>query len=88
MKMVTKCQGMSPHCINPTLADFSQQFSWPADLTLLEKCKVVYHEMEGWNKPTTAAKSYYDLPRLAREYVEYIEVCIQYSTAMGEEWWN
>lgn len=47
--------------------------SFPADLSVLERAEVVYHEMEGWNKPTTHAKTYYDLPKQARAYVEYIE---------------
>lgn len=48
-------------------------WSWPADLSRLENAKVVYHEMEGWMKPTTEARSYYDLPKQARAYIEYIE---------------
>jgi adenylosuccinate synthase len=47
--------------------------SFPADLSLLERAEVVYHEMDGWNKPTTHAKTYYDLPKQARAYIEYIE---------------
>ncbi|OBS21346.1 hypothetical protein FPOA_07684 [Fusarium poae] len=46
---------------------------YPADLDLLERAEVVYHEMPGWQKPTTGAKTFYDLPKQAREYVEYIE---------------
>ncbi|RYP47598.1 hypothetical protein DL768_006384 [Monosporascus sp. mg162] len=47
--------------------------SFPADIDLLERVEVVYHEMEGWNKPTTSAKAYYDLPKQARAYIEFIE---------------
>ncbi|RMJ10027.1 Adenylosuccinate synthetase [Fusarium kuroshium] len=47
--------------------------SYPADLDILERAEVVYHEMPGWQKPTTNAKTYYDLPKQARAYVEYIE---------------
>ncbi|KAJ4251699.1 Adenylosuccinate synthase [Fusarium falciforme] len=47
--------------------------SFPADLKQLENVKVVYHEMDGWMKPTTDAKNYYDLPKQAREYIEFIE---------------
>lgn len=32
--------------------------SFPADLSLLAKVKVVYQELPGWNKPTTGAKTY------------------------------
>ena len=55
------------------LDENGEELGWPADLTRLETAKVVYHEMEGWNKPTTEARSYYDLPKQARDYVEYIE---------------
>ncbi|KAF7545976.1 hypothetical protein G7Z17_g8769 [Cylindrodendrum hubeiense] len=47
--------------------------SFPASIGQLENVEVVYHEMEGWNKPTTAAKTYYDLPKQARAYVQFIE---------------
>ncbi|KAG4289247.1 adenylosuccinate synthetase [Fusarium proliferatum] len=48
--------------------------SYPADLDILNRAEVVYHEMPGWQKPTTNARTYYDLPRAARDYVEqYIE---------------
>lgn len=47
--------------------------SYPADLNALDRAEVIYHEMPGWQKPTTNAKSFYDLPLRAREYVEYIE---------------
>ncbi|TWU73714.1 hypothetical protein ED733_005106 [Metarhizium rileyi] len=46
---------------------------FPADLGYLETCEVVYKEFEGWQKPTTHAKTYYDLPKQAREYIEFIE---------------
>ncbi|KAG5918026.1 hypothetical protein E4U22_000563 [Claviceps purpurea] len=46
---------------------------FPADLGYLDKCDVVYKEFEGWQKPTTHVKNYYDLPKQAREYVEFIE---------------
>ncbi|KFH46085.1 Adenylosuccinate synthetase-like protein [Hapsidospora chrysogenum ATCC 11550] len=47
--------------------------SFPADLNLLEQCTVEYKEFEGWQKPTTKAKTWYDLPAKARAYVEFIE---------------
>jgi adenylosuccinate synthase len=43
--------------------------SFPADLGLLSKVKIVYHEMPGWNTPITGAKTFYDLPKAARDYV-------------------
>ncbi|KLO85277.1 Uncharacterized protein LW93_13881 [Fusarium fujikuroi] len=44
--------------------------SYPADLDILNRAEVVYHEMPGWQKPTTNARTYYDLPRAARDYIE------------------
>jgi hypothetical protein len=34
---------------------------FPADLGFLERCEVVYHEMEGWQQPTTQAKTFVSL---------------------------
>ncbi|RYP77974.1 hypothetical protein DL771_000833 [Monosporascus sp. 5C6A] len=47
--------------------------SYPADLDLLNRAEVIYHEMPGWNKPTTNAKTFYDLPKEAQDYIIYIE---------------
>ncbi|KAK7423866.1 Adenylosuccinate synthase [Neonectria punicea] len=44
--------------------------SYPADLDILNRAEVVYHEMPGWQKPTTNARTYNDLPKAARDYVE------------------
>jgi adenylosuccinate synthase len=50
---------------------FGQELdSYPADLEILNRAEVVYHEMPGWQKPTTNAKTYDDLPKEARDYVE------------------
>jgi adenylosuccinate synthase len=47
--------------------------SFPANPEMLAKVEVVYETLPGWVKPTTGAKSYYDLPANARKYVEFIE---------------
>ena len=47
--------------------------SYPADLKILEQAEVVYHEMPGWQTPTTNTKTYDDLLERARHYVDYIE---------------
>lgn len=47
--------------------------SFPADLTLLERVEVVYHEMPGWKSSTSKTRQWADLPKEARDYVEYIE---------------
>ena len=47
--------------------------SFPADLELLGRVDVVYHEMEGWNTSTTHAKDFNELPPQAQAYVKFIE---------------
>jgi adenylosuccinate synthase len=47
--------------------------SFPADLELLGSVKVQYEELKGWEKTTTGAKTFYDLPKQARAYIEFIE---------------
>ncbi|PSR79088.1 Adenylosuccinate synthetase [Coniella lustricola] len=47
--------------------------SFPADPSLLERVEVVYHEMPGWKTSTSKTRTYADLPKEARDYVEYIE---------------
>ncbi|KAL7589000.1 hypothetical protein Lser_V15G38597 [Lactuca serriola] len=47
--------------------------SFPADLTDLEESKVEYESMPGWQADISSVRSYVDLPKAAREYVERIE---------------
>ncbi len=47
--------------------------SFPADLQSLARAEVLYTTLPGWQKPTTGAKTFYDLPKNARAYVEFIE---------------
>lgn len=42
----------------------------PVDPDALARCKPVYVEMPGWNKPTDQARKFSDLPPRAREYVK------------------
>lgn len=44
--------------------------SYPADLDILDQCEVVYKDFPGWQTPTTNAKSFEELPKEARAYVE------------------
>ncbi|KAF8474890.1 Adenylosuccinate synthetase [Kalaharituber pfeilii] len=51
--------------------------SFPADLSILERVEPVYKTFPGWvGMSTTNATSYYDLPKFARDYVEFIEESI------------
>lgn len=47
--------------------------SFPADQSLLERVEVVYHELPGWNTSIAKVREWSDLPKEARDYVEYIE---------------
>ncbi|KAF4948151.1 hypothetical protein FGADI_9846 [Fusarium gaditjirri] len=47
--------------------------SYPADLDILDQCEVVYKDFPGWQTSTTNAKSFEELPKEARAYVEFIE---------------
>ncbi|KAF2623360.1 Adenylosuccinate synthetase [Macroventuria anomochaeta] len=46
---------------------------FPSNPDVLAEVEVHYETLPGWKKPTTGAKSYYDLPSQARAYIEYIE---------------
>lgn len=46
---------------------------FPANPELLTQVEVHYETLAGWQKPTTGARSFYDLPLNARKYVEFIE---------------
>ena len=44
----------------------------PADIEILNKCKPIYVDFPGWQKPTTAAQSWKDLPLQARSYLKAV----------------
>jgi adenylosuccinate synthase len=46
---------------------------FPASPEILSQVEVTYEVLPGWKKPTTGAKSFYDLPIQARKYIEFIE---------------
>lgn len=46
---------------------------FPADLDLLQNIEVKYVTLKGWMEPIGHCKSYNDLPKTCREYVEFIE---------------
>ena len=46
---------------------------FPADLSVLEKCKVQYIEMTGWQEDISAAKKFRQLPKNCRSYIEKLE---------------
>src|SRR5437773_9375953 len=44
----------------------------PTDLDALAECKAIYEEFDGWQKDTTAAKKWSDLPVKCRKYLQAI----------------
>jgi adenylosuccinate synthase len=44
----------------------------PCDAAQLESCEPIYTEIAGWKKSTQSAKKLSDLPRTARDYVNWI----------------
>jgi adenylosuccinate synthase len=46
---------------------------FPTELPVLESCRPVYEEYDGWSEITLGAKSIGDLPKNARAYIKMIE---------------
>jgi adenylosuccinate synthase len=46
---------------------------FPSGVADLEKCQPVYEEVPGWEKPTSSARRFKDLPRNAQLYVKRLE---------------
>ena len=44
----------------------------PASLADLERCRPVYETLPGWREDITAARTWDDLPKAARSYVEFL----------------
>jgi adenylosuccinate synthase len=50
--------------------------NFPASVAMLEKCEPIYEELHGWEKPTSDARSFKDLPANAQRYIERLEELI------------
>ncbi|MEL6821079.1 MAG: adenylosuccinate synthase [Calditrichota bacterium] len=46
---------------------------FPTDPMILENCEPVYEEHPGWLEPTTDVRSWDDLPKIARDYLSFLE---------------
>jgi adenylosuccinate synthase len=53
--------------------DGRETHSWPADLASIERVEPVYESHASWTEDITGVRSFDDLPRAAREYVEHVE---------------
>jgi adenylosuccinate synthase len=49
---------------------------FPASIAALEKCRPVYEELPGWERPTGVARTFKDLPANARKYIKRLEELI------------
>jgi adenylosuccinate synthase len=47
---------------------------FPASASVLEGCRPVWRSFPGWRTPTSGTRLWADLPRRAREYLEWIEL--------------
>jgi adenylosuccinate synthase len=45
----------------------------PADVSGLERIEPVYTRLKGWQAPTDGVRSFDDLPKLAQEYLRFLE---------------
>jgi adenylosuccinate synthase len=59
-------------CTGYRVGDVDHEF-FPYDLTLLDQATPIYETLPGWQEPTSAARSYDELPRRARDYLERIQ---------------
>lgn len=46
---------------------------YPVDSNILPRCRPIYKEFKGWEKPTSECRRLTDLPANARKYLEYLE---------------
>jgi adenylosuccinate synthase len=50
---------------------------FPAQATVLSKCRPIYEEMKGWLKPTNEMENYNELPTEARAYLDRLEELVR-----------
>ena len=49
---------------------------FPSDYSVLEQCKPIYEELDGWDEDISNVKNYKDLPANAKKYIGRIEEII------------
>jgi adenylosuccinate synthase len=60
-------------CVAYESDDGERLAHFPADLSLLQRCRPVYEDLPGWDEDISAARTFAGLPAAARGYVEWIE---------------
>ena len=46
---------------------------FPTNLKILQNCQPVYEELPGWQQPTTGATSWNELPKIAQNYLIFLQ---------------
>ncbi len=46
---------------------------FPTDAHILKNCEPVYEDLPGWQSDTSSARSWEELPKVARDYLQYLE---------------
>lgn len=59
-------------CTGYRVGDEAHEY-FPYDLTLLDRATPIYETMPGWREPTSAARTYGELPAKARAYLERLQ---------------
>ena len=60
-----------PICVSYDL-DGEELRNFPADLTLLSKCRPIYKRLPGWTEDITSARKMADLPKATRHYIDMV----------------
>ena len=53
--------------------DGKQVDAYPTDLAVLARCQPIYETLPGWGQDISGARTFADLPKQARDYVQRIE---------------
>ncbi|MGD2061283.1 MAG: adenylosuccinate synthase [Acidimicrobiia bacterium] len=59
------------------LANGEHYDHFPSQQSVLYHCEPVYQELPGWGEDITGVRNYGDLPKEARQYVEYVQEAIE-----------
>ena len=68
--------------------DGEQLPCYPVDSNILPRCRPVYREFKGWEKPTSECRRLTDLPANARKYLEFMEAemgCLVVGVGVGKD---
>ena len=64
------------------LVEGKEVTEFPADLPALERCEPIYEELDGWDQDLSTIRSYADVPKNAKRYIQLlqdligVEICL------------